>query len=703
MHEYTNIWLITSQGNENTLPSAVLYSLDAVKSGNADGADRITPVINTALTLTDAYRSDVTSKLRVEKAVNDHLEEQKHGNDPADPDPEPQLCRNSREKLELSEKTSTMVYVLLIAAAAFVGLFAVSVINLSEEVRYVSTLRGIGISKGQLYTLLSLESVLVLVPAMAASIPLSMGMLYAGLDLLNQSRSLSFVLMIPYSRLLILGCLWLLLAMLTRWICAWYSLTFALSGTFYRAGLRLKKRRWIKELLVLCPGCILCLSLFYGITDSRYQRCEENEYRNRPHYRITHENAVKEEEADLEDAVFYRKLLSEEELHTLSAVSGIEKSSAFSWMDVEIRDGTSEYQTLPLLLIDPGQDTRWDQIFHLDQDCEAFAKGDRILLCFPDPSIDPAYYRETAELYRINTDFLNFESFSQDQSSIMLRIFDADHHTVGEIPVDVSARYLSTEVLRQAPEIARYPDCMAVAGSALIRKAADQLPEGTQWFSIYLEKEEYPFVQSLYEKSETTGLDTLLLWGDFWKNTVFTDNEIAAFCKKNALSLVNERQVLMVQVQEQLQKRVLTAVLAICSGLIAFFVLAGIMSVEAQAEQIRFRQLRVLGMSRRQMRNRIFGTVLLRSLSASVCGFGAYLLYRIRLQIFMAAHPLEACYEPEQISSRQALGYALSNFQYYGIGVFDWIRIGLVGVLFTAVIIVASKRKLIWNHKVTGV
>ena len=690
IHEYTNVWLVSSSEDEYLLPSAVMYSLEnLITKENV----KIAPLYSYCLMLTDEFLADQVKRVNLMNQINQQIRETSAQNPDKESTLQPKLFINSKESLALSEENSTQIYIILIALVAFIGLIAIFLIDLPSEVRFAAILRNLGISRKNLCILSILESFPILISAAILSIPLSGACLYAVLNLMKYADSYSISVELPFLKIIGLYLLWFVIAAISKLFCSVYALSLDAARKKRNYSIHWKNMNWIKEGLILCPLCVLCTSVFYGGIEGWYQKEKGDQYNSVNHYVITNDAGISD--LSLTQQAVYRLPISESMLSSLSGVSGVEKSAAYTCMDIEIsREGTKR-QTTPLVVINSLENSRWKQLLSLsDSDWDKFVKGDLAVLGFPDNSVLPEHLMMQSELYTSDSDTWNYAQLSKNPTEVILHFLNSAQEDMGQVSVLTTSRHLSREVDKFASALELHSQCTVLISSELFGSFMNSLDDQTKWFSIYQAKSEFPFLPFQHEKNGENGADTLLLWADQWKNNTFTDNALASFCKNNNLSFTNNRQKLMVRSQELMQNRILIAVLAVCTGMIAIFVSSGISAVELQNELRFFERMRKIGMSRKQMILKIGTVTGLRAFTASFAGYIFYMIYRIRLQIYEEAHPIEEYYEPGKLSVLKALDRFTGNCSFYGIDGIDFIWIGIAAICLIMLLTILSKRKL---------
>lgn len=189
-----------------------------------------------------------------------------------------------------------------------------------------------------------------------------------------------------------------------------------------------------------------------------------------------------------------------------------------------------------------------------------------------------------------------------------------------------------------------------------------------------------------YIAGEEFGYDRVYVSADLNSDYLSTDIAMADLCKENGLTCDNRRQQFQSLVQENVQTLILLYSSGICIALVVLLLLARALSLEAEQEKRHFDILRAIGMSKRQMRRKIFAKALVRSLTAVVIGwvlYGGYLVIERMTK-----------YPTDYANSMEALASGVHSLTNHGCDVQRVLLISGICLFIPLSISLLAKRKL---------
>lgn len=136
-----------------------------------------------------------------------------------------------------------------------------------------------------------------------------------------------------------------------------------------------------------------------------------------------------------------------------------------------------------------------------------------------------------------------------------------------------------------------------------------------------------------------------------------TTAAVKTYCTKKKLTFDNYWEKVKDSVQTATQELILLYACGGCIAIVTLLLLASALALEAAQERRSYTILRVIGMSLRKMRRKVFGKALWRSVFAVAAGWALYSAFCIRTQLALNEYTLA-----------EAAKKAWSSFTYYGGG-----------------------------------
>lgn len=482
-------------------------------------------------------------------------------------------------------------YSYLIAAVALVAVLCVYMMQLQHETHSFAVLRSIGITKGQLLVLMGLESLLLAVPAMALGVPLGASLTKLALRLVMYSDGVSMRASIPYDALASLFVLWLAVIVLARLILFAVTVRTPLTGKMQMQEKNARRSRRMRGALI---AALLIAALLIAFSASLLYVMEAAQI-------PTLQKAIREAEPDYEFMAALdtsendrgRKIpISLAAMERFAALPGIE--SAEGYMSVQSgRGNTSELS----ISFDGLEETftdfymldaeRWADALRLDEEtAAAFARGDIVLLVFDE-------YEFTDEM-------------PLPQGDVTLRAYED-----GECVAVASATpvvWMDTDVktFGRSPNT-RVPYTVYCT-EAYLRKLVAAIEPGKQW--------------DAYTCDGTFGYSRMWLTASANAGALSVDYSIMELCRQEGLRYpLDNREEKQTEIQDYSQQLILLYACGGCIVLVTILLFASALALEAEQEKRSFAILRVIGMSKRQMRRKVFGKAARRSILTFLTGW----------------------------------------------------------------------------------
>lgn len=475
--------------------------------------------------------------------------------------------------VEMDTTPPDTLYSFLIAAVALTAVLCVHMMNLNAEVHSFSVLRSLGITKAQLLTLTMLESLLLAVPAVALGIPLGVLLTKLALRLLLYSGSVPVQAGVPTESLKLLLLLWLAVIVIARLIVFAVTVRTPLTGKMQMQEQKARSARRLRSVLTVLLAAFGAAVTYTVSTSLQPLYTRDLDLRTAA-YRISGHDA----------------LVTETVAEKAARVPGVEHVEGYAQLNINVAfDGLDECG-VTLFVLD---EAYREDTLHLGENAQAFHDGELVLLCFPS-------WSETT-------------LFPAD-GTVQLLAYTGNR----------CAAALSTPVLiwqqpvymQRSTDFYVVQDYTVVCSAAFVQKLTDALEPGDYW--------------GKYRADGEFGHDTLLIMADELAEDLSADLALEQLAKENGLSFSNSRERIQLELQAATQELVQLYACGGCAALVTLLLLAGALTLEAEQEKRRYAILRIIGMSRRQLRRRVVGKALSRSLFAALFGWASYAVIATR-------------------------------------------------------------------------
>ena len=595
IHEYSNLWVLNRNSNNRLLVSAIVTE-SAAEAVLEAAREYITTPENRKLVIpVPQYflKVDDADRETASNAINGWLSSTRTG-DFGDH----RVCENTAAYPDAVSQDYDDFYVYIIAAVTMIAVLCVYIMQLSGEIHSFAVLRSIGITKLQMALLLLMETLILILPAVLLGIPCGAGLTWLALRLMLYSGSVAIQVAIPYDTLLSVIGLWVAAVLVSRIIMFIVTVHTPLTG---RMQMQSSKSRWVvrfrSALIILLVSAFGAVTIYTDMESVRPAHLREY-WSLCPAYTIWEDETVSASKTDL-----------------LRQVPGVIRVDGFGEMEIGLALDGIEERTVRIYAID---EEGWTETFDFTGIKEEFHNGELVLLCFPESSEEEFILPEgpITLLVRNNSGELVAEEETQAQ--------------IVRVPDNAMNRGL----------YALWEPYTVFCSENCLKELLASMEAGQRW--------------DKYTAGEEFGFDRVYVGVDLNSDYLSTDIAMADLCKENGLTFDNRRQEFHALVQENVQTLILLYSSGICIGLVVLLILASALSLEEEQEKRHFGILRAIGMSKRQMRRKIFGKAFVRSLIAVVVGWVLYGCYAAIGN--MTDHPV----------FWDALSSAISSLQYRG-------------------------------------
>lgn len=569
IHEYSNLWVLNRNTDNRLLVSAVVTEAAAEEALEAARECITTPENRKLVIPIPQYflAVDEADRETACNSINGWLSSTRTG-DFGDL----WVCENTVAYPDAVSQDYDDFYVYIIAAVTMIAVLCVYIMQMSSEIHSFAVLRSIGITKIQMALLLLMETLILIIPAIVLGIPCGAGLTWLALRLMLYSGSVAIQVAIPYDTLLTVIGLWVAAVLVSRIIMFVVTVHTPLTGRMQLQSGKSRRVKWLRSALI-----VLLVSAFGAVTiytdmESIWPTHYREYWSLCPDYTIWEDGTVSVTKTNL-----------------IKQVPGVVRVDGFGEMQIGLSFDGMEERTVWFYAID---EEGWTETFDFSEIKEEFHNGELVIMCFPE-------YSE--------------EEYILPENQITLKVYNNSGEYLTESETDVFVMVIPDKSMNRSLNGFWDPYTIFCSESYLKQLLASMEP-GQQW-DKYIAGEEF-------------GYDRVFVDVNLNSDYLSTDVAMADLCKENGLTLDNRRQEFQSRVQENVQTLILLYSSGICIALVALLILASALSLEAEQERRHFGILRAIGMSKRQLRSRIFTKALLRSITAVVIGwvlYGGYL------------------------------------------------------------------------------
>lgn len=580
IHEYSNLWVLNRNSNNRLLISAMVTEAAAESVLEAARECITTPENRKLVIPVPQYFLEVddTDRETASNAINGWLSSTRTG-DFGDI----RVCENTAAYPDAVSQDYDDFYVYIIAAVTMIAVLCVYIMQMSSEIHSFAVLRSIGITKIQMALLLLMETLILIIPAVALGIPCGAGLTWLALRLMLYSGSVAIQVAIPYDTLLTVIGLWVAAVLVSRIIMFTVTVHTPLTGRMQLQSSRSRRvKRLRSTLIVLLVGAFCTVTIYTDMESIRPSYYREY-WSLCPAYTIWEDGTVSATKTNL-----------------IEQVPGVVRVDGFGEMEISLSFEGMEERTVWIYAID---EEGWTETLDFSGIKEDFHNGELVIMCFPE-------YSE--------------EEYIFPQSQITLSVCTKSSEHLAESETDVFVMQIPEKSMNRALAGLWEPYTIFCSESYLKQLLAS-MEAGQQW-DKYIAGEEF-------------GYDRVYVGVDLNSDYLSTDVAMADLCKENELIFDNRRQQFQSLVQDNVQTLILLYSSGICIALIVLLILTSSLSLEAEQEKRHFRILWAIGMSNKQMQRKIFGKAFLRSLVAVFIGwmlYGGYLTIKT-----MTAYPTD--------------------------------------------------------------
>ncbi len=547
-------------------------------------------------------------------------------------------------KVELDEENAEVnsFYVWLILAVTLLAVVIIYVLQMQAEVKRIVRLRSIGASKGQLRSLILVETMILCLPAMILGTALGSLGLWALLRISTYTGSASIIINIPWNYLLISAGLWIAGVLIIRMITFQIALATPLTGRMVMQRGKSKFYLKFRHALVMLMSILLCVSVVFTSFSLAGPLYNYNGWSSQWSYYFwtsTFMNYSVETPVDNE-------LLS-----TISSVEGISDAIGIETIIAMVTIDDFDPIYLQICVMDSDELENYTDLSKVDT--EAYDNGESVIIQYHEEEGYSTYYDNYGkELITTSslaeTGLLDYIGVG---SNVTVSIDYSNGHglplsTEDEGIISVDTVLCSLEKVDTGDGLQKLADDFSRGSSSgtytsydyaldsfwctnvicsreFINRLIEQVPDDRYWTPL---NEGYRF-----KNDGSMEYTSAYIYTDTNANFYATDAAITNIAKENSsLSMVNRREYVSSNTQVYLQSVITLLVSGICIALVVLLILLSTLRLEAESERRHYGILQAIGMSKRQRNLEIMRKSAVRgivSVAVSVvCYLGYYLI-----------------------------------------------------------------------------
>ena len=568
LHEYTDLWLLNENKNQQLLVSAYVTTaegeniLDTVRESLEDITQK------ELIDSNPEYFLNVTSSNRNDAQIllNDYLASSRN---PYDKDVFACINTVAFPKLQATEHNTFYIY--MIALITFFAVLCTSIMEISEEVQRYTILRSIGITKLQLLILLLTETSLTAFPAIVLGIPLGIGATWLALRGLLYTGSVPIQITIPYVALGRVLLLWFVSVIISRIILFIVSLRTPLIGRMQLSRSRDRIFTHLREALILALiGIFTCITLITALES--FQPSYQRKYWGLcPTYTLWKDKLILKNEIDL-----------------IRQIPGIARLNGFGEMEIKLSYPGLEEQVVLIYSIDAND---WKESLDFGDSIKQFQHGQQIILGIPEDIATNCVLPE---------------------NTVHLKIDGKGNSPLTEIDIVANPTIIKSNSFNRG--LYGFDEPYTIfCSEELVQNLLDSMESGKTW--------------DKFVAGESYGYDRVYAYANLNSDNLSTDMTIANFCNAHNIKLDNRRQEFQALVQENSQTLIMLSSAWCCIALIILILLISALALEAEHQKTHFGILRTIGLSINQMRLQILLQALIRSVAGFLIGWSIYGIY----------------------------------------------------------------------------
>ncbi len=614
INDYSSIWEVTSGRINNIVISeedAESILSEASFKAEQRGYEQVSPYVTLFFTAKsgqdDTIESDVNTYLR--KTCTDSQVKT--------------VVVNTAITKNRAEAGMVSFYFWIVFIVTIVAVAAVYILQMQSDIKRIVRLRGIGATKGQLYVLVAIETIILCIPSLILGTIIGLFGIWALLSISVYSGSVPVTVDIPFTSLSTAFVLWTVGILAVRMLTIQVAFLTPLTGTSKEARKRKKFYTSFRKILILLTVIVLCTSALFTYVNTAEPLYEYQYWKSRWSYNVSAGVSI----IDNPD-VTAESTITDEILNLLSEVPGVTSAKGWSLLTANLSIGGAESTLANVYVMD--YDSWSDYIDFSGIDIDSYNKGDSVLLSYTSTSFSHSISTsESEDGIAVSVDTSNNSSASNLPSvgadvtlSIDLTDYDGNYNTVS---VDTIVAKVGTNEYTKSLGVMTTQSYDIICSKAFLEKVLASIPEGFEWDSHY--------GYTWYGGDVTGGFLRVSIYTDLNAEYLSTDKGVANITSNYSLSLDNQRELNSTNVQLNQQSLIMIIVSGVCIAVVVLLILVSTLRLETESEKKRYGILQAIGMSKRQRNMELIRKSVVRSViaivAAVVCYLGYYLIMNI--------------------------------------------------------------------------
>ena len=689
LKEYKNLW---EAGRKATLNSAILTEKGAQEllleaKTKQEEMVPLPPEKNCFFTM----KNHDTSKIC---EINEGLKQE-------DAEIQQEVLINTYAYPDVQQMEKKQLFHWAIFIVSLVAIVCLYMLQVRRQVYQIALFRSIGITKKQLRILIFFETALLGFPAaVLGSITGALGTWCLVKVLLRQKNAV-FVLDIPVVSLVLFFTLWIIALAGMRILVLQMALKQPLTGRFEIQQVKKQKVNRMKGMLlaglsVSMAGIVIfvCMEAF-----PIFYKREINE-KSRS-YSI---NALENPFA----------CIPKEELSNIKAIPGVSKIDAQLVENCELRFEDMEENDFFQAVRENSEDTQPVLLNMID------GAGNKKIIDYPN-GLGVSIYGIPEERMETlpHAEQVNKEAFREGKQVIIIFSTDVDGNLVyggksyteagikagDEIELNFYGFPVGERIERKASDVSIVGNMTAKVGAVIKvnreKSAYDPLLFTGKPYMVLcsyeslketLENAKEGYELGFNKTGTELGYNSLDIYTSESAGYLSTDFIVADLCEQYEMNLRNEREMITASVQEAEREFFLLFFGGVCIILILLLTVCNILAFDYENQKRKIGVLKALGMSKRQLQNRLRRNSLKTAVFSVLCGWGVYGVW-ILGNVWKQQRYLQQEFQ-EMRSFSQVLQQQIESMKIFGIGGFEAFWISVAAFLAVFLMLYLSKRRL---------
>ncbi len=584
--EYTDIWSVSGAGSNCLLNSAIITE-GAAKALLAQAQEQMVDIEQPVVSYFFSAKSGYTgSSDSIKSEVNSYLKSSQRT-----------VIMNSAVSAEQTEASYNLFYTILILLVALFAAVVIYVLNIQAEVQRIVRLRSLGASKIHVVLLVTIETLILSVPATAFGTALGAAGIKLLLKLSLYTGSVAVVVSIPLGLLLGALAVWCAGILLVRILTLQVALAAPLTGRMTMKVSSKRRSIFFQRILIVLLSAIMSTAIVFTVITSSNPLDKYKTFSSCASYIISgYENTISDSTI--------------EQMLAVPCISAIRTHSIVTGCSLVSESGN----LVPVNFLVIG-DTNWKSLDFSKIDEDAFFNGECVLFVASDEQKD--FSPEAGESITLS---LNTYEYAVN---IYGNMHTSDEATPITVESTVGAINIYNDYLTDVWTESLSYDLIIVCSKTFLQNIVDSIPSG------YLLDNQC----GGYKGGEEVNFTVAEAYTDSNAEYLSTDAVLANVVSNNGLQLLSMREIYDTAIQTNLQQLIFIIVSGVCIALVVLLILVSTLRLETESEKKRYGILQAIGMSKRQRNLELARRAVVRSVIAITAAVVSYLAYYLVMNI----------------------------------------------------------------------